>query len=541
MEQNNYRARQEKVYDRKRPNNTTPHVAKNTEGNTQKKSKYLTRAEIDQYKAAGKCFSCGESGHLKANCPQNKTQKTSTAPSLNSILDVQANTQENPQVRQFMKEWRIINNQRVLILFDLGSTDNFMSLDTAEGLRVTPDRLGTPIGFGSAFEGSKATSTPIQGKFNLRMGEYKDEASFLLAPISACDIILGMPWHYHLSPIPDYKKKTMTFQFKGQSIILTADAGDWPVPIVSHVSIQKEIKNFVSAYMIFANECEVSITFNQVSDSSSDHVSFLSQYEDCFTNKRSGVLPPQRPEDHTIDLIPGNSPPNKPPYRVSASQQTKIFQKVNDLLEKGLIRPSSSPYCSLVLLVQKKDGSFRMCIDYCSLNKITVKHRFPIPRIDDILDKLQGESIFSRIDLKSGYDQIRIVPEDIHKTAFRTTFGLYEFLVMPFGLANSLATFNRMMDRIFRPNNQFTGVFFDDILVFSKTEAEHKAHLDTVFKELRANSLQIKKKKSEFFLSEIKYLGHIVSHNLVRMDPDKVKAIVEWPEPKSVHEVRSFL
>ncbi|MCO5604888.1 hypothetical protein L7F22_059062 [Adiantum nelumboides] len=168
---------------------------------------------------------------------------------------------------------------------------------------------------------------------------------------------------------------------------------------------------------------------------------------------------------------------------------------------------------------KKKDGTFRMCVDYRSLNKITIKNRFPIPRIDDILDKLQGARIFSRIDLKSGYHQIRITPEDVHKTAFRTTFGLYEFLVMPFDLTNAPASFNRMMDRIFRPYRKFTGVFFDDILVFSETEEEHKKHLDIVFQELRKNELHINAKKSEFFLNEIHYLGHIVSHNQVRMDP----------------------
>ncbi|MCO5583745.1 hypothetical protein L7F22_037659 [Adiantum nelumboides] len=176
----------------------------------------------------------------------------------------------------------------------------------------------------------------------------------------------------------------------------------------------------------------------------------------------------------------------------------------------------------LVLLVQKKDGSWRMCIDYRALNKNTIKNRFPIPRIDDILDKLEGAAMFSRIDLKSGYHQIRIRSEDVHKTAFRTTFGLYEFLVMPFGLTNAPATFNRMMDRIFRPHQQFVGTFFDDMIVYSKNEEEHRHHLAIVFKELRSHRLLINAKKSEFFLEEIHFLGHIVSKDGVRMDPAKV-------------------
>ncbi|MCO5561068.1 hypothetical protein L7F22_014689 [Adiantum nelumboides] len=148
---------------------------------------------------------------------------------------------------------------------------------------------------------------------------------------------------------------------------------------------------------------------------------------------------------------------------------------MTQVLQKGHIQPSSSSFCSPVLLVQKKDGSWRMCMDYRALNKITVKIKFPISRIDDVLDRLQGAFFFSRIDLKSGYHQIRVNLADVPKTAFRTTFGLYEFLVMPFGLTNALATFNRMMDRIFRPLRHCVGTFFDDMIVFSKSELVHVA------------------------------------------------------------------
>ncbi|MCO5556358.1 hypothetical protein L7F22_009906 [Adiantum nelumboides] len=154
-----------------------------------------------------------------------------------------------------------------------------------------------------------------------------------------------------------------------------------------------------------------------------------------------------------------------------------------------------------MLLVLKKDGSWRICIDYRALNKITIRNRLPIPRIDDILDRLHGSSCFSRIDLKSGYHHIRIAPGDVYKTAFRTTFGLFEFLVMPFGLTNAPATFNQMMDRIFREYRLFVGTFFDDIIVFSKNEADHRDHLLQVFQALRHHKLVINAKKSEFFLT----------------------------------------
>ncbi|MCO5582972.1 hypothetical protein L7F22_036877 [Adiantum nelumboides] len=188
------------------------------------------------------------------------------------------------------------------------------------------------------------------------------------------------------------------------------------------------------------------------------------------SNDIPGELPPKRgDDDHMIELIPGSSPPNKPPYRVSQAQQEEIMRQVNELVEKGMVRPSSSPFCSPILLVQKKDGTYHMWVDYRALNRITIKNRFPVPRVEDLFDKLQGSTYFSRIDLKSGYHQIRIVNEDIVKTAFRTMFGLYEYIVMPFGLTNAPATFNRMMERIFRPHRNFTGVFFDDVIIYSKT------------------------------------------------------------------------
>ncbi|MCO5579767.1 hypothetical protein L7F22_033627 [Adiantum nelumboides] len=212
--------------------------------------------------------------------------------------------------------------------------------------------------------------------------------------------------------------------------------------------------------------------------------------------------------------------------------------QVNELLQKGHIQPSSSPFCSPVLLVQKKDGSWRMCIAYKALNKITVKNKFPIPRINDVLDRLRGASFSSRIDLESGYHHIRVNPADVPtKTTFRTSFGLYEVLVMPFGLNNALPTFIRMMDIIFRPLRHCVGTFFDDMIVFSKLEVEHMEHWRAVFEMLRKARLVVNEKKSEFFMEEIHFLGHIVSKDGVRMDPAKIKAIQDWQEPVNLHEV----
>ncbi|MCO5553939.1 hypothetical protein L7F22_007465 [Adiantum nelumboides] len=206
--------------------------------------------------------------------------------------------------------------------------------------------------------------------------------------------------------------------------------------------------------MIFVKDSLSDVNKTQVNESGSqedlEFSKFLNQFQYVFIDDIPGELPPkQGDDDHAIELIPGSSPPNKPPYRVSQAQQEEIMRQANELVEKGMVRPSSSPFCSPVLLVHKKGGTYRMCVDYRALNKITIKNKFPVPRIEDLFDKLQGSTYFSRIDLKSGYHQIRIINEDILKTAFRTTFSLYEYLVMPFGLTNAPATFNRMMERIF--------------------------------------------------------------------------------------------
>ena len=221
--------------------------------------------------------------------------------------------------------------------------------------------------------------------------------------------------------------------------------------------------------------------------------------------------------------------------------QQEIQKQITHLLEKGLIRPSLSPFGAPVLLVQKKDKSYRMCIDYRALNKVSVKNRYPIPRVDDLLDKLKGASVFSKIDLKSGYHQIRMHPNDIFKTAFRTQFGHYEFVVLPFGLTNAPTTFSHMMNKIFLNHQDYVIVFFDDLLIFSKSHEEHEQHLQSVFDLLRHHELYANPDKSLLFQTEIEYLGHIVSSQGIRPDPKKVNTIQTWPKPQSVHEVRSFL
>ncbi|KAL2243581.1 UNVERIFIED_CONTAM: Transposon Tf2-12 polyprotein [Sesamum indicum] len=222
--------------------------------------------------------------------------------------------------------------------------------------------------------------------------------------------------------------------------------------------------------------------------------------------------------------------------------ESKVILVGDRQIPKGFIRPSTSPWGAPVLFVKKKDGSMRLCIDYRQLNRVTVKNKYPLPRLDDLLDQLKGATIFSKIDLRSGYWQLRIAENDIPKTAFRTRYGHYEFLVMPFGLTNAPAAFMALMNRTFQEYlDHFVIVFIDDILVYSKDRDEHEQHLRIVLQILKEKELYAKLSKCEFWVNQVVFLGHVVSGDGVMPDPSKVKAITEWRVPKNATEVRSFL
>lgn len=253
-------------------------------------------------------------------------------------------------------------------------------------------------------------------------------------------------------------------------------------------------------------------------------------------------LPPQRNLDHSIPLLSGVKPVNIKPYRYSPTQKDGIERQVKDMLHNGIIQPSSSPFASPVILVKKKDGSWRFCVDYRHLNALTIKNKYPLPIVDELLDELHGAIYFSKLDMKFGYHQIRLKVADEHKTTFKTHSGHWEFKVMPFGLTNAPATFQAAMNTLFESLLRKTVlIFMDDILFFSKTLEDHKKHLQEVFDILKSNNLYLKQSKCSFAKAKIEYLGHVISRAGVATTPDKIEAVREWEPPLDAKQLRSFL
>jgi hypothetical protein len=263
---------------------------------------------------------------------------------------------------------------------------------------------------------------------------------------------------------------------------------------------------------------------------------------DVFDKKEADKLPPHRPFDHHIPLVEGANPSFGPIYPLSPLEQLELKKYLEENLKKGFIRPSESSVASPILFVKKKDGSLRLCVDYRRLNSMTVKNRYPLPLINDLLDQLRRATIYTKMDLRGAYNLLRIKEGEEWKTAFRTRYGLFEYAVMPFGLTNAPASFQHLMNHVFRDMLDVSViVYLDDILVFSKNEADHELHVREVFKRLREYGLYAKADKCEFDTRQVEFLGFVVSPEGISMDKAKVQAVQEWPRPQNIKDVQSFL
>ncbi|WVZ89427.1 hypothetical protein U9M48_035838 [Paspalum notatum var. saurae] len=337
----------------------------------------------------------------------------------------------------------------------------------------------------------------------------------VVLPHQGIDIILGMNWMTENNAVLDIGSRTIQLRSRVSGKVIRVHMPD--------------MKHMVA-------------TVNATELDEIKKIPVVCDFPDVFPEELPG-LPPDRDVEFRIDLVPGTAPVSKRPYRMAPDELKELKIQLQEQLDKGFIRPSSSPWGCPALFVEKKDqGGKRLCVDYRPLNAVTVKNKYPIPHIDILFDQLAGAKVFSKIDLRSGYYQIKIREEDIPKTAFSTRYGLYEYLVMSFGLTNAPAFFMYMMNSVFMNElDKFVVVFIDDILIYSKNEKEHEEHLRVVLTRLREHKLYAKFSKCAFWLKEVGFLGHILSEKGVAVDPSKVKDVLNWKQPETVTEIRSFL
>ncbi|GJY43174.1 putative reverse transcriptase domain-containing protein [Tanacetum coccineum] len=379
----------------------------------------------------------------------------------------------------------LLNQHLARVLFDSGADKSFVSISLASMLNIPPFTLDTTYDIEMANGNLVGTNTVIQGCTLIYLNQ-TFKIDLMPIKLGSFDVIIGMDWlsKYHARIICD--EKVVHVLIAGETLIIRAQ-------VMEKKSDGKRLED----------------------------IPVVRKFPEVFLENLPG-LPLVRQIEFQIDLIPGAAPVAPAPYRLAPSEMQELSNQLQELADR--------------------DGSFRMCIDYRELNKLTVKNRYPLPRIDDLFDQLQGSSVYSKIDLRSGYHQLRVRDEDIPKTAFRTWYGHYEFQVMPFGLTNAPVVFMDLMNRVCKPYlDKFVIVFIDDILIYSRNKEEHADHLRIILELLKKEKLYAKFSKCDFWISIVQFLGHVIDSQGIHVDPAKIEAVKNWASPTTPTEVRQFL
>jgi Reverse transcriptase (RNA-dependent DNA polymerase)/Retroviral aspartyl protease/Retrotransposon gag protein len=446
---------------------------------------------MDQRRALGLCFKCGEKYYPGHQCkiklqmllgdPEAEQGEENTDHTLEenhsqtleeAFVSMHATSpNQQPNTMKFKGQ---LGNTPIYALIDSGSTHSFINPMALQGQKCQVQETNPMVVMVANGEKMVTDSKCTSLHFSIQGFDFEHELRLL--PVRGYDMILGLDWLSQFGPMTvDWKHKWVEFPLHSQMVKLQVQDEKVIIQMCEGVEIEKEVRNQSEIMVAHIWLCEaepgkgsapVATKLQEV----------LKQFPEVFDGTSN--TPPCRDIDHRIPLQPNSHPVNLRPYRYSHFQRLELDKIIEELLSNGVIRPSTSPFASPALLVKKKDGSWRLCVDYRKLNEMTIKNKYPIPVIDDLLDELHGAIIFSKIDLKAGYHQIKMHPEDIAKTAFRTHEGHFEYIVMPFGLTNAPATFQTLINKIFKPYlRKFVLVFFDDILIYSSDLDSHKQHL----------------------------------------------------------------
>lgn len=439
-----------------------------------------------------------------------------------------------------------IQKQQIVILVDSGSTHSFLDPKLLCQLKREPTKA-KPL-MVTVANGEQMVSNSICYDLKWQIQQESFTKDFRLLKLGGCDMVLGMDWVDLFAPIQLHTRPPgISFHKDGRRVLLKGLTKRIFLKGATEKQLRKWNKEGVQGFLVQCralpvneNE-ELPILYHTTVHADHPKLSILlDEFQELF--QEPTTLPPPRPLDHSIPLIPGATPTNTGPYRYSFDQKNVIEKMVDEMLEAGIITPSTSCFASPVLLVPKKDNSWRFCVDYRALNNITIKNKFPIPLVEDLFAELGGAVCFSKLDLRSGYHHVRMKPGEEYKTSFKTHQGLYEFRVMPFGLTNAPATFQALMNQVFKPLlRKSVLVFFDDILVYSSSQEDHWGHLKEVLVIMRQHQLFAKLSKCSFAQPQVEYLGHIISEKGLQTDPTKLEAVAAWPKPLSIKALRGFL
>ncbi|KAL2898903.1 Transposon Ty3-I Gag-Pol polyprotein [Bienertia sinuspersici] len=531
----------DKKFKRWNKEDSSSKIDKKDEASTSKKPKF-----------EGGCFIC-KGPHLARQCP--KRQQLSailseenndegahdggdTPPRISNMRLLNAMNTEDAGIDGLMYCKVRLDGKDLMAMFDTGASHNFIKESVARKLGLTAKPTTHTM---KAVNSAAVTSVGLVKDANLEIGSWKGRVDLLAVAMDDYDLVLGIKFFKkakayvapHLGGVLISDEANPCF-LKGESSKSSKNTHG----MLSAMQVKKGVKRGEPTFLAALVEVKEDVTM----EVPNDIAAILEEYKGLMPEELPKKLPPRRAVDHAIELEPGARPPAKAPYRMGPSELAGLRKQLDGLIEAGFVRPSKAPYGAPVLFQRKADGSLRMCVDYRALNKVTVKNMYPIPRTDDLFDRLSRATYITKLDLRSGYWQVRIKDGDEPKTTCVTRYGSYEFLVMPFGLTNAPATFcNLMNDVLYEYLDRFCVVYLDDIVVYSQTLNDHVKHLRMVFDKLREHELYIKKEKCEFAQTEIMFLGHKISNGSVRMDGKKVQAILNWEEPKSIHELRSFL
>nr|GEV57772.1 putative reverse transcriptase domain-containing protein [Tanacetum cinerariifolium] len=426
------------------------------------------------------CYKCRDRNHDRSRCPKLANQRDGNATSRAYALR-EAEQGQGPNV---VTGTFLLNNRYARVLFDSSSDKSFINSGLSHLIDIKPIRLNISYEVELADGKLVSTNTILRG-CTLNLLNQLFEVDLMPIELDTFDVIIGMDWLVKHDALIVCGKKEVHIPVKGKMLVVKVNYDVSRLKVVSCIKARKYIER--GCHLFVAH-----VTKKEPKERRLEDVPVSCDFPEVFPDDLPGLLPPRQVE-FRIELVPGAAPVARAPYCLASSKMKELSDQLKELLEKGFIRPSSSPWGAPMLFVKKKDGSFRMCIDYRKLNKLTIKDRYPLPRIDNLFDQLQGSSVYSKIDLRSGYLQLRIREEGIPITAFRNWYSHFKFQVMPFGLTNAPAVFMDLMNRVCKPyHDKFMIVFIDDILIYSKSKEDHEEHLKIILGLLKKEKLFIK-------------------------------------------------